>query len=123
MELGWIDFSKTERSKVFDYVKSTPYLMSFMCDYQLKRYIEKYFAEHPDEINKVNKDTFWLKRRTLDRYDKVSNNNARLERVMSHIFKDNAELLLWVPPARPYYQPQGVFNRGPLKAPHLLTFC
>ena len=77
-----------------DYVKSTPYLMSFMHDYQLKRHIEKYFAEHPDEINKVNKDTFWLKRRTLDRYDKVQNNNARLDRVMSHTFKDNAELLL-----------------------------
>ena len=27
-----------------DYVKSTPYLMSFMRDYQLKRHIEKYFA-------------------------------------------------------------------------------
>ena len=94
-----------------DYVKSTPYLMSFMRDYQLKRNIEKYFAEHPDEINKVNKDTFWLKRVTLDRYDKVSNNNARLDRVMLHTFKDNAELLLWVPPARPYYQPQGVFKR------------
>lgn len=93
-----------------DYVKSTPYLMSFMRDYQLKRYIEKYFADHPDEVGKVNKDTFWLKRRTLDRYDKVPNNNARLDRVMAHTFKDNAELLLWVPPARPYYQPQGVFK-------------
>lgn len=46
----------------------------------------------------------------LDRYDKVPNNNARLDRVMAHTFKDNAELLLWVPPARPYYQPQGVFK-------------
>ena len=93
-----------------DYVKSTPYLMSFMRDYQLKRHIEKYFADHPDEVGKVNKDTFWLKRRTLDRYDKVPNNNARLDRVMAHTFKDNAELLLWVPPTRPYYQPQGVFK-------------
>lgn len=48
-----------------DYVKSTPYLMSFMRDYQLKRYIEKYFAEHPDEINKVNKDTFGLREEHL----------------------------------------------------------
>ena len=28
-----------------DYIKSTPYLMSFMRDYQLKRYLEKYFKE------------------------------------------------------------------------------
>lgn len=95
-----------------DYVKSTPYLMSFMRDYQLKRHIEKYFSEHPDEINKMNKDSFWLKRKTLDNYDKVPNGNARLDRVMAHTFKDNAELLLWVPPSKPYYAPQGVFKNA-----------
>lgn len=95
-----------------DYVKSTPYLMSFMKDYQLKRHIEKYFTEHPDEINKINKDSFWLKRKTLDNYDKVPNGNARLDRVMAHTFKDNAELLLWVPPSKPYYAPQGVFKNA-----------
>ena len=95
-----------------DYVKSTPYLMSFMRDYQLKRRIEKYFSEHPDEINKMNKESFWLKRKTLDNYDKVPNGNARLDRVMAHTFKDNAELLLWVPPAKPYYAPQGVFKNA-----------
>ncbi|MBQ9934931.1 MAG: helicase [Lachnospiraceae bacterium] len=93
-----------------DYVKSTPYLMSFMRDYQLKRYIEKYFSEHPDEINKINRDTFWLKRNILDKYDKIPNSNARLDRVMEHTFKDNAELLLWIPPSRPYYQPQGIYK-------------
>lgn len=49
-----------------------------MRDYQLKRHIEKYFSEHPDEINKMNKESFWLKRKTLDNYDKVPNGNARL---------------------------------------------
>lgn len=29
-----------------DYIKSTPYIMSFMRDYQLKRYIEKYFSKY-----------------------------------------------------------------------------
>ena len=93
-----------------DYVKSTPYLMSFMRDYQLKRYIENYFTEHPDETNKMNRDTFWLKRSSLDKYDKIPSGNARLDRVMEHTFKENAELLLWVPPSRPYYQPQGVYK-------------
>lgn len=82
----------------------------FLSNSVIREFKEKYFADHPDEVGKVNKDTFWLKRRTLDRYDKVPNNNARLDRVMAHTFKDNAELLLWVPPARPYYQPQGVFK-------------
>lgn len=95
-----------------DYVKSSPYLMSFMRNYRVKRYIERHFKGHPDEINKINKDCLWLKRRTLDRYEKIPNNNARLERVMSHVFKDNAELLLWIPPSKPYYQPQGVYKNS-----------
>ena len=40
-----------------DYIKSTPYLMSFMRDYQLKRNVEKYFKAHPEEIKKIKKDT------------------------------------------------------------------
>lgn len=95
-----------------DYVKSSPYLMSFMKNYQVKKNIEEYFKGHPDEINKINKDCLWLKRRSLDRYEKIPNGNARLERVMSHVFKDNAELLLWIPPSKPYYQPQGVYKNA-----------
>ena len=95
-----------------DYIKSTPYLMSFMRDYQLKRHIEKYFKEKPDELHKLNKSTFWLKKQPLDRFEKIPTNNARLERVMAHTFKDNAEQLLWVPPAMPYYEPQGVYKNS-----------
>lgn len=93
-----------------DYIKSTPYIMSFMKDYQLKKHIEKHFKEHPDEVSKINKDTFWLKKQNIDRFEKIPCNNARLERVMTHTFKDNAEQLLWVPPSIPYYEPQGVYK-------------
>ena len=65
-----------------DYIKSTPYLMSFMRDYQLKRNVEQYFKKNPDEIKKIKKDTFWLNRSSIDRYEKIPSNNARLERVM-----------------------------------------
>lgn len=95
-----------------DYIKSTPYIMSFMRDYQLKRHIEKYFKNNPNEVNKLNKDTFWLKRQTIDKFDKIPCNNARLERVMTHTFKNNAELLLWVPPSLSYYEPQGVYKNA-----------
>ena len=93
-----------------DYIKSTPYIMSFMKDYQLKKHINKYFKEHPDEVSKMNKDTFWLKKQNIDRFEKIPCNNARLERVMSHVFKENTEQLLWVPPSKPYYEPQGVYK-------------
>ena len=95
-----------------DYIKSTPYIMSFMRDYQLKRYIEKHFKANPSEIGKINKDTFWLKKQNIDKFEKIPCNNARLERVMAHTFKDNAEQLLWVPPSMPYYEPQGIYKNA-----------
>lgn len=93
-----------------DYVKSSPYLLSFMRDYQLKRYIEKHFTHNPKDVGRANKDTLWLKKTNIDRYDKIPTNNARLERLMRNSFKDNSELLLWIPSSKPYYQPQGVFR-------------
>ncbi|SES99534.1 Helicase conserved C-terminal domain-containing protein [[Clostridium] aminophilum] len=93
-----------------DYIKSTPYLMSFMRDYQLKRNVEKYFKSHPLEVHKIKKDCFWLNRNALDRYDKIPNNNARLERVMDTVLQRGVEKLLWMPPSKPYYEMQGVFK-------------
>ena len=93
-----------------DYIKSCPYLLSFMRDYQLKRDVEKYFKKHPDCLSLVNKNTLWLKKSIIDKYGKVANNNARLEHIMHKVFTKNAELLLWVPPSKPYYAPQGKFR-------------
>ncbi|MEE3358225.1 MAG: helicase, partial [Lachnospiraceae bacterium] len=93
-----------------DYIKSTPYIMSFMRDYQLKRNVERYFKRHSNEIRKIQKDTFWLNRKAIDRYDKIPNNNARLERVMNSVLQRGVEKLLWLPPSRPYYELQGVYK-------------
>lgn len=93
-----------------DYIKSTPYLMSFMRDYQLKRNVEKYFKAHPHELKKIKKDSFWINRNTVDRYDRIPNNNARLERVMNSVLQRGVEKLLWMPPSRPYYEMEGVYK-------------
>ncbi len=93
-----------------DFVKSSPYLMSFMNDYKLKKIVETYFQKHPEEISKMKRETFWLNKKTIDKFDKIPNNNARLDRVMDKVFRNNAELLLWIPPSLPYYQPSGAFK-------------
>lgn len=93
-----------------DYIKSAPYLMSFMRDYQLKRHVEKYFKEHPDQLGKIKKKTLWLEKKSFDQYQKIPNGNARLERVMEHVFEGRPELLLWMPPSKPYYEPSGVYK-------------
>lgn len=93
-----------------DYVKSTPYLLSFMREYQFKRHVERYFREHTDQLNLANKDTLWVKRRMVDRYEKIPNGNARLDRVMELALGQNADKLLWAPPSRPYYELGGAFK-------------
>ena len=103
-----------------DYVKSTPYLMSFMRDYQLKKNIERYFKRHSNEVGKIRKDSFWLNRKAIDRYDKIPNNNARLERVMGSVLQKGVDRLLWIPPSRPYYELQGVFKDTELSSKTLI---
>ena len=93
-----------------DYIKSTPYIMSFMKEYQLKKKIENYFKNHPQEINKMNKTTFWLSKTKIDNYDEIPYNNARLDNLMKYVLKDNAEKLLWIPPSMPYYGLKGPFE-------------
>ena len=84
--------------------------MSFMKHYQLKRKIERYFENHIDELDKIEKDTLWLNENDINEYKKISSNNARLENLMSHILKDNSANLLWVPPSLPYYELIGPFK-------------
>lgn len=95
-----------------DYVKSTPYLMSFMNHYQLKKNVEMYFEKHPEEINKIKSSLLWLERSKIDKYAEIPTNNARLKHVMDYAFLQNAEKLLWVPPSKPYYAFQGVYRNA-----------
>lgn len=92
-----------------DYVKSSPYLMSFMKHYQLKTKIERYFNDH-HEFDMIQKDTLWLNKDDINEYKKISSNNARLENLMCHVLKNNAANLLWVPPSLPYYELTGAFE-------------
>ena len=93
-----------------DYIKSSPYLMSFMKQYKLKTDLVEYFRKHHNEIYKMNNGLFWLKKEDIQNYNEIKYNNARLTDLMSHILKDNIEKLLWIPPSMPYYESRGVFK-------------
>lgn len=98
------------RNVPIDYVKSAPYIMSFMKHYKLKKEIVKYFGNNPSEINKMNKKTFWLNKEVIDNYGEISFNNARLMDLIKHVLSDDAEKLLWIPPSKPYYKSKGIFR-------------
>ena len=95
-----------------DYIKSSPYIMSFMKkkNYKLKRDIENYFKKHINDIDKIEKHTLWLDKTKIDDYEEISFNNGRLNYLIDDVLKDNASNLLWIPPSMPYYEQTGVFR-------------
>ena len=93
-----------------DYVKSCPYLMSFMRNYKVKQNIEKHFTSKPDEVDKARSDLLWINPSHINDYRKLPATNARLEKLKEVAFTGNAELYLWVPPSKPYYALQGAYR-------------
>ena len=95
-----------------DYVKSCPYVMSFMRNYKVKQNIEKYFKLHPDEVDIAKSDLLWISPNRVNEYQKLPATNARLEKLKEVAFEGGAELYLWVPPSRPHYSLQGAYRNS-----------
>ena len=93
-----------------DYIKSSPFIMSFMQDYQLKKQLEKYFIQNPENLKLAQKKHLWVKRSEIEKFSRLNQTNARLKYVEDLAFQQNAEQLLWVTPSRPYYELTGPFK-------------
>lgn len=105
------------RNIPMDFVKSSPYLLSFMENYQIKKEIEDYFTRTQKyELVKNSKHkTLILRKSDIHRYKKISSNNARLDKLKETVFaseKSGVELLLWIPPSKPYYKTGSVFDKN-----------
>lgn len=107
-----------------DYVKSCPYLLSFMNQYKQKREIVNYFNKHGNYslLNK-RKDLF-LNRNQIQSYKEIPLNNARLEQLKEILFKkgrNGFEKLLWIPTSKPYYVAGSLFDKN-INASKVLVF-
>jgi hypothetical protein len=89
-----------------DYVKSCPYLLSFMDNYKYKDNIRE---ENP-KISLAARKTLFLDENAVDTYKKLPANNSRLKKLTDVALESGAELLLWTPPSFPYYELQGPFK-------------
>lgn len=98
-----------------EYVKSAPFLMSFM-NYKIKDKIDNSFRgkKHPitpEERSKYLKHMpgAFLKRSLINTYQQLPDTNARLKTLFHEVFENgkakecHPELLLWIPPANKYY--------------------
>lgn len=96
-----------------EFVKSAPYIFSFMEHYKLKKELRSRFSKEPSLL-KVFKgqENGWLKRKLVGNYEKIPSANARLERLMKETFDKNSELFMWIPPALPYYEFGGAYKNS-----------
>lgn len=103
----------SERSKVskfnwtnipMDYVKSSPYLLSFMDSYELKKQLEAIYKQKfkglPEPSNQI-----LIKENDISNFHKIPPRNARLKYLRDVMLPKGkgTELLLWVPTSKPYY--------------------
>ena len=93
-----------------DYVKSCPYILSFMQNYEAKKKLTEYFKKHPKEIELVRSKWLWLNKKAVNKYKPLPPVNARFERLKDEAIDAKSALLLWIPPTKPYYTPQGAFK-------------
>ncbi|MCH5256185.1 MAG: hypothetical protein J1D87_02785 [Lachnospiraceae bacterium] len=108
-----------------EYVKSAPFLMSFM-NYKVKNKIDDFlkgnkYSITPEERAKYIKriSTAFLKRSLINGYQPLPDTNARLNTLFDEVFgnrdnkKASPELLLWIPPANKYYTvgPRCIFEQ------------
>lgn len=89
-----------------EYVKSCPYLLSFMEHYKYKSDIKRL----KPNLSRRARHMLFVDERNLRSFEPLPPNNARLEHLTSVVFDNGAEKLLWVPPSIPYYELRGVFK-------------
>ncbi len=94
-----------------DYIKSCPYALSYMNNYETKQKIRRYFDNNKKAVSLAKSKLLWLDKKNIQKYKEIKGENARLERLKDEIFnKQDTSLLLWIPPCKPYYNFGGVFQ-------------
>ena len=88
-----------------EYVKSSPYLLSFMQKYQEGKTVETAFKGKDLPVVKNSRSQrLLLKWNQIYNYKRLQPGNAKLDALQTMLFKNHAERLLWVPASHPYYK-------------------
>lgn len=114
-----MDCLNQENSKVrlgnlpMEYVKSSPYLLSFMDKYELKKRIAS-ALQHSDVKRYGRMDALLLSKYAINNYRPIPAANGKLKYLHDLVFgtrhEKKTQLLLWVPASNPYYKAGGVFE-------------
>lgn len=102
------------RNMPIEYVKSAPYLLSFMDKYELKKSIITRMKKS-ETWKKCQIETLLLDKYKINNYKKIKAGNGKLQYFHNLVFgkeehEKNIQYLLWVPASHPYYQAGGLFE-------------
>ena len=96
-----------------EYVKSSPYLLSFMDKYELKKQIASALP-HSDVKRYGKMDALLLSKYAINNYRPIPAANGKLKYLHDLVFgtrhEKKTQLLLWIPASNPYYKAGGVFE-------------
>ncbi|MBN2056915.1 helicase, partial [bacterium] len=94
-----------------EYWKSSPYLLNFLRQYDLRRRIDQVLDAPPVALRDVlhGADGQILHARTIDSYLSVDPACARLRVLFSDTLDKGMWRLLWMPPSLPYTKPSGAY--------------
>ncbi|MGL5683754.1 MAG: DEAD/DEAH box helicase family protein [Marinifilaceae bacterium] len=110
--------AKDIRNIPVEYVKSAPYLLTFMDNYlpkiQIHNSLQEYNAR--SKVRKLRLDNLALRTSDVSSYKRIAPNNARLDAFTKDLFGTDSQdisvsQLLWIPASNPYYETQGIFSK------------
>lgn len=97
---------------LMEFYKSAPWPLSFLGEYKLRTHIESHKNVPKVKAALRGAKAAWIPRDKLDAYSVSLDKDAphaKLREVTKAVFGNGAEMLLWIPPSRPYYNLEGPF--------------
>lgn len=102
-----------------EYVKSCPYPLSFLINYQHKKDIEKYYNEDVVLQKLINKSRgAWVNLNLIKQYKPLIPRksktipNPKIRLLFDETIENGGWKYLWIPPSVPYYQMHGAFEKA-----------
>ena len=101
-----------------EFCKSSPFPLSFLDDYKLKKRLKSRSEEELVDSAIRNNDGAWIKHRKVNKYKldlsggHGSVANSKLAQILGEVLEKNGDRLLWVPPSLPCYPLDGVFQQS-----------
>ncbi|EON12900.1 DEAD/DEAH box helicase [Pandoraea sp. SD6-2] len=101
---------------IMEFYKAAPWPLSFLGDYKMRAHIDA-LRDIPNVKAALSKaTTAWIPADALKQYKLMVAEkapNAKVRELIRTVLGNGAEMLLWVPPSRPYYALEGPFSLNP----------